>query len=252
MNSKIFTKLLPYMIMSSLILNGCGIEKADCNLPNEHVHLYTKDMNDGTTISRYQESERLNDYGWTWHEDFIEVNKDDAQFYKKLDEGDHLFNTNLFNGIDNFDYLYNQMASDEDYLEYYYEKETVVVHYVYDDKGNVIDTYTEVQHDEGWHKNQFDSDNTGKVRLCHQRYYAFRPVMQNGKWDLMKSKEVDDIREVLDEYPYVSEDFSTTVYKEHKYLPIQLLTLKAEDLIEDFNHPDLENKTSTLNKTRTR
>ena len=250
MNSKVFTKILPYMIISSLILNGCGVEKANCDLPNRHVHLYTKDI-DSVTLSRYLESEALVDDGWYRNDDYINITSNDAKMYKLLDKGDSIFHNNLFNGLNNFDYLYNEMAKDEDYLEFYYARDVVVTWTTTDSDGKKI-SHTRVDHEEGWHSNQFSPDNTGRVRLCHHRYFAFRPYIKNGKLELEESKPVDDIREVLEYYIYVSEDFSTIVTKEHYLLPVQLLSLSPEDFVDDFDHPDLENHTKYLTKTKTR
>jgi hypothetical protein len=256
MSSKVLNKILPYMIISSLLLSGCGREKAECLEPNEHVHLYTKEMYDGTVVSRYQECEYLNDYRWTWNEEHINLNNNAAcKMYDTLDAGTYYnlkHDNNLFDGIDNFDYLYNFMASTEDYLEYYYEYYETTVHNIYDDKGNVIGTYTTTERKDGWSTDRNHRGNNGKIRLCHYQFYGYKPLLVDGKWQLFRSECVDDIREVLEYYPYVAEDFSTVVTKTHHVLPIQLWTVDASDYYEDFNHPNLEEKTSGIERKRTR
>ena len=247
MNSKLLNKILPYMIMSSLLLSGCGREKAECFEPNEHVHLYTKEMNDGTIVSRYQDCEYLNDHDWIWNEDHINLthNEIGKAYYDALDS------KTLFDGVEYFDYLYNKMANDHDYLEYYYRYTEETTHTVTDEDGNET-TYTTEETRQGWSTDKTHRGNTGEVRLCHHQYYAYKPLLIDGKWKLFKSDSVDDVREVLEYYPFVGEDFSTIVTKTHFVSPFQLRTIEAIDFYDDFGHPDLENKESSVKNKRTR
>ena len=48
----------------------------------------------------------------TTNKDYIEITKDDEKLYKTI--------KGLFTGVDNWDYLYNEMSTHHDYLEFYY------------------------------------------------------------------------------------------------------------------------------------
>lgn len=243
MKKKMIYKLLPYMIMSSLTLSGCG-ETSECDLPNRHVHLYTKDIN-GFTIKKYEDNEHLYDYyGYQWNPEYIDINKKDELAFNRIST------YNLFDGVENFDYLYNKMAYNYDYLEFEYKYETRETIEIKDDEGNVIDTKEKVETHYDWHKDQYDFDNTGKVRLCHKQYFGYSVEEKNGKWYVERSPYVDDYREILEYYPYVNEDCSTTVTKEHNLSFFKSREVTTEDFYYDFGHPDLENTSPTLRKTK--
>jgi hypothetical protein len=245
-NIKIY-KLLPYLVAGSLTLSGCGSEPSCGITNNSHVHLYTKEINDDITISKYKDSEQPVDFNnFHWNEEYIEINKIDEEFYRELS------NNGLFNGIDNFDYLYYEMSNNEDYLEYNYTYTTTETYYTYDDKGNPIPHTKTVEHDDGWTKNKMHSDKTGKVRLCHYMYYSYRLIYKDGRVTVTRCPYEDDIRQHLKDYPYVSLDNSTIEKKTYKFMKYQLLSLDVEDFYEETGHPDLDNTTPNLNNTKSR
>ena len=250
MSNKWFTKILPYMIISSLILSSCGYDKVDCNNPNAHAHLYTKDV-DGHHLARYAECEYDYVDGWEKHEDFMDINKYDQEYLHALDEGEIFGPSHLFEGKKYFGYLYDVMANNNDYLEFQYEYEVTHTTYTYDSNNKPI-PHTTTTTEYAWHKKQSDKRNTGKVRLCHYQYFAYDVVEYNGQYRLMRSNSVDDIREVLDDYPYAAEGCWEVVKTNHKVNKHHVKDLTPEDFIEDYNHPDLENKTWDLHKKRTR
>ena len=246
MKKKNIIKLLPYIVASSITLSGCGSTPSCGITNNRHVHLYTKDINDDITISKYKDSEQEVDLnGYTWNQDYIEITKQDEEFYKSLN------NNSLFNGMENFDYLYYEMSCNHDYLEYYYEYETIETYTTTDDKGNVTIHTRTVTHD-GWTKNPNYSDNTGKVRLCHHKYRAYKINYSNGYINIERSPYVDDIRDVLQDYPYVKEDNSTVEYTNYKYTKSEAKALNVEDFYDVNGHPDLSNTTPYLNKIKTK
>ena len=244
-NLKIY-KLLPFIMAGSLTLSACGSEPSCGITNNRHVHLYTKEINGDITISKYKDSEQETDYyGFVWNSDYIEVNKQDTEFYEILD------NNNLFNGLENFDYLYYEMSNNHDYLQYYYEYTTTETYTTTDSKGNVTYHTRTVTHD-GWTNNQNYSHNTGKIRLCHHKYCAYKITYNNGFISIERSPYVDDIREVLQEYPYVRENNSTIEYTKYKYKKSEVKTLSVEDFYSVNDHPDLSNNTPYLEETKTR
>lgn len=241
MKDSLKKKITLYALLASLTLTGCG-EKSNCEIPTSHVHKYTKEITDGITIETYFDSESLNKHGYTWNEEYVEINKVDESFYKTITRN------NLFNGIENFDYLYYLMSNKHDYLEFYYEYYTTETYTTTDSEGNV-QTHTRTVHHDGWHTNPHDSDNTGRTRLNHHRYYAYQIVYKNDKFTLNKSEAVDDIRYVLNDYPYVLEDPTTIVSKEFNFNKHDLPYLSVNDF-NTFNGPDLMNHEPTLKYTK--
>ena len=230
-------KIVPFVLISSMLLTGCG-KKSECDYPTRHVHLYTKSFNNGVIISTYYDDESLERNGFQWNEDFLEITKTDEALYKVLNSH------NLFVGEDNFDYLYREMASNHDYLKFYYEYETVETYTETDSKGNVTVHTRTVTHS-GWHDNPRDSDNTGKTRLYHHKYYGYRVIYKDGKFELERSRLVDDVREILQDYPYVCEKGYDEVYEQFKFSRSELPYLSVDDF-ETFGHPDLSNTTPYL------
>ena len=230
-------KLVPFVLISSMLLTGCA-KKGECDLPTRHVHLYTKKLDNDITITKYIDSEFLKSYGYSWNADFIEITSIDEKIYNLLD------NRGLFNAFDNWNYLYYVMANNHDYLKFYYEYTTTESYTVTDNDGNVSIKTKRVHHD-GWTEDPYYIHNTGKTRLYHHKYFAYRVVCKNGKYSLEKSPLVDDIREVIEEYPYVPENCFEEVYETFRFFSIELPDLSPADF-DTFNHPDLTNNTPNL------
>lgn len=233
MSNKSKSELLSGLLALSMLLSGCG-EKSDCEIPSRHVHRYIKQITEEITLEEYIDSEQINYHGYNWTNNYIEINKHDEQLYKVLNS------KLLFNGIDNWDYLYNTMVqNNEDYLMFYYEYYTTETYTTTDSDGKTTIHTRRVRHD-GWHRNANDSDNTGDVRLYHHRFYGYRVINKDGKYVLEQSPLVDDIRDIIYEYPYFREKCVEEVYAKYKFKISELRSLRAEDF-DDFEHPNLEN-----------
>ncbi len=238
-------RVAPFLLITSLLFTGCG-KKSDCENPTSHVHLYTKEFANGSTISTYFDDEHLNRANYQWQPDLIYIEKANESFYKAKGS------KNLFEGADeeNFQYLYKLMASNHDYLMFYYEYEEIE-EYTEKDSDGEEHTYTRTIHHDGWHSNPYDSDNTGKTRLYHPRYYAYRILFDEEKQEFYldkRSQLVDDIRKVLPEYPYTSENCVEEVYETYYFPNRELPYLRPEDF-DRFEHPDLSNTTPSYYKT---
>ena len=156
-----------------------------------------------------------------------------------------------FVGVDNWDYLYNKMAHNHDYLRFYYEYWTTEIETYTDSEGNTKTRTKRVHHD-GWTDNPYRSDNTGRVRLYHHMYYGYKLIYKDGKYKLEESPLVNDIREIIFEYPYFSEDCVTTVYEEFKFKKRELGSLSPYDDFNPYGQPDLSNKELYPTDGRTR
>lgn len=239
MDKSYFRRIAPIALVTTILLSGCG-EKSECDIPTRHVHRYTKSISDEIQIETYRDSETLYSYGYNWNEDYIEINKVDEEFYRVIG------NKGLFEGDVNWPYLFNKMAEQEDYLMYFYEYDQLETYTVTDSDGNV-QVKTRIVHHSGWHSNAYDSDNTGLVRLYHHKFFGYRVVNKNGKFKLEQSPIVDDIRQVINDYPYFSEKPVTEVYQEFRFNKYELGDLKPEDF-DTFVHPDLDHPELEVDK----
>ena len=172
-------------IMIPFTFTGCG-KKSDCEIPASHLHLYTKDK-DGKTISLYLNSENLIKNGYSWNPEYITVTKNDEKAFNSIN--------GYFDGISNWDYLFNYMKNHGDYFKFYWEYDDEIIVYEKDSEGNRIQKI-EKEHKYGWTTNPSHTHNTGLTRLYHTRYHGYKIVCENGNYKLEKSKNVDDIRDL--------------------------------------------------------
>ena len=216
---KAYLKLLA-LLPIPFILAGCG-KKADCNIPGGHVHRYVGSNNRGT-IETYLDSEYENvevgyqdvdnkTFYFERQDDYIDITDDDSDFYKAKGT--------MFKGEDNWEFLYSIMAGKKDFLSYQYD--------------DLFDTY--------WSKELEKSGFTGKVRVYHYQFCGHKLYYKDGKWINERSPFVDDIREIIDEYPYFEIDCYKQVYKQYKFNKREVKDIKLEN-IDEFTGPDLENK----------
>lgn len=217
-------------VLAALFLTGCG-KKSDCDIPTRHVHRYEKEITEDITIDRYVDSEYLRNSGYNWTDDYLEITRDDEEYYKLLAKKE------LFVGEDNWDYLYYLMSNKHDYLMFYYEYWTTETYTTTDDKGKT-EIHTRRVHHDGWHTNAGDSDNTGLTRLYHHRYYGYRIINEDNKLRLERSPAVDDIRDIIFDYPYFSDEPTTEVYEQFKFNRRELTSLSVDDF-DVFTGPDL-------------
>lgn len=230
-------KVVPLVLALSMALSGCG-EKSDCKIPSRHLHQYTHETKNGSVLQKYMESESLKKDGYDWNENYFEITQKDEELYRFINK------EKLLSAEDNWDYLYNLMSENKDYLEFYYRYTTTETRTVTDEDGNThTETYEKV-HD-GWTRNPNDLDNTGRYRINHYQYRGYQ-IVDNGK-RLKKhhSEYVDDIREVIPEYPYFRLHDERVVYNEYVTWPWKLNDLNADDF-DDFTRPNLSNTGITL------
>lgn len=222
--------LLPALVVSSLALSGCG-EKKDCEIPTSHVHKYTKKITNDIRIIKYLQEEYSSYWDYDWNPEYFEITKEDEKFFS--------ISKNLFKASDNWDYLYYLMKSKKDFLEFYYRYITTETYTVTDGNGKTH-LRTRAVTRTGWTDNPTYSHNTGKVRLGHHKYYSFYIEYHDGKYYKKRSPLVDDIREVLKDYPYTEEDCYEIVYDYYQFSSIQLPFLKPEQF-NSFKQPDFSN-----------
>ena len=246
------------ILILATLLSGCA-KQSDCQYPTKHVHKYVKNAN-GCTITAYFDSEDLSCNGFNWTEEFIEkTNGIEDKIYEKItDKG-------LYDGEENWGYLYSVMCSHPDFLKFYYYYETTeyINHYktVTDSEGRThqeldyIET-RQVPHD-GWTTNPHDSNNTGRVEIWHTQYYGYEIcVGEDGKATLKRSPFVDDIRDLFPRYKYIPSDyFDDGIHMTSYEIPYKFSRSELPKLdpyqFSYFEHPDLDNPTKNKDsKTR--
>ena len=212
------------LVLVPFMLSGCA-RRSDCKVPTAHAHKYYRNASYGT-IYTYLDCEDIMVGSYVWTKDYIDITKDDEAFLRV--KGD------MFDGEKNWGYLYNYMASKKDYLEFYYDY-TTRKHYTDEDGKEQV---KKVRHT-GWSTDPRCEGATGEVRVNHYRFYGYKIIYKNGKYITKKSGAVDDIRSIIDEYPYFTMDCSTLIGgNSHRCKVKDLPNLKPSDF-NDFRGPDL-------------
>ena len=219
------------------LLSGCS-PRSDCEIPSKHAHKYVEMTNLGK-VERWEFSESMKYGGSDWTPDTIDLTDDDKKVVKTVN--------NHFRGDLYWDYLYNYMRVNKDYLQFYYEYYTYETRTTTDSSGKEKTKTVRVTHN-GWHNNAYDSDNTGKVRVVHTRYCGSKIALRRNKdgskeiW-LEQSPYVDDIRDIVRKYPYYTFSPGETVCSAPFYCnKWSLSSLNAEDYSYLFNQPDLSKR----------
>ena len=132
-------------------------------------------------------------------------------------------NDELFIGKDNLDYLDNLMANNKDKLEYYYRyTDRIMVTPFGSDKplfpiAKEIIELTDNPNTKGL---------TGRVKYTHYQYYGYKIIDNN----VIKSPLVDDIKDIIDEYPYFCKDCFEIITKEYNFDKDKVSSIKIEDI----------------------
>ena len=236
-SDSIIPYVVPYILGAGLIIGGIVSvpHNEQCDLSTSyHVHSYTRNIGNNVTIKKWLHRED-DTFTYVKKDELLTVTSFDLDFYDKLDD------YNLFDGRDNIDYINYQIYENRDYMEFYYYYEKI--YYVEDEDGN---KKKEKKVYSGWSSNPRHEGVTGKVRVCHTRYCAYNVVYSNGELKLNKSKYVDDIREIINKYPYMSESTNIEVSEDFWFSKFELPYLNVEE-ITPFYTPTVENNPLELN-----
>ena len=240
-------KVLPIivsLVAIPFILTGCA-QRSACDVKKQHVHLYKiSDVNGVFYTYLDNEALEFNARDWKgdvtvnykWQPEYIEVTDEDLSFYHSKDD--------FFEGRPNWKYLFNMMQrKSKDYLEFYYHYTTTST--IKSGKSYVTQTH----HHRGWDTDPTHRGVTGDVRLCHNKYYGYKVVLKNGKYERIQSPLVDDFRDIIDEYPYFDNTCYETVYKEYDFTKDTSILRKLN--VKDFDYfdgPDLTNSDINAHK----
>lgn len=231
---KVDRSLIPYIVSyavgTGLLIGGLLSvpKKEQCEATNTyHVHLFTRNIGN-STIKKWLQRENDTTF-YKKNDDFLATTSFDVEAFDKLED------YHLFEGIDNIDYVHHQIKTNRDYMEFYYEYEET--YYEEDEDGNKVKKTREYS---GYTTNPRHRGVTGKTVVYHTRYYAYSLIYKDGNLELEKSPSVDDVREVLTEYPYISENTKHQVSQTFYFSRFELPYLDLEEF-DPFYTPTVEN-----------
>lgn len=183
---------------------GIGLSKSKCKIDQYHAHKYLNDKK----IVRYIDSEFYRVQGYNRQDDYILV--DESQ--KKLMEFE--LKNGLIKICDNKEYLENLEKENQDFIEYRYKYiyHESIPHYIKTGKSwHIYYTHRDVEK-YSWTTDSEVANATGEERICHNVYEAYKIELDNnGKLKLTSSGEVDSLKEVMDEYPYIKDNFKKVI-----------------------------------------
>jgi hypothetical protein len=223
----VYKKILA-LLAAPIILTGCG-KQEDCDIKAKHVHKFIQDTEKGRIVTLI-DSHESNYHNFHWTNGYVEIKDDYDNFYKTKDT--------LFRGDENWDYLYNLMSDNKDYIEYHYDyhKRRVVT----TSSAQTL-TYPVQQRHAGWTTDSTHEGLDGKVKLHHYQYNKYQIYYKDGKYRKKKSPLVDDIRDIINEYPYFSIDCFEIIEKEYEFDKDNVSKVTIND-INEYQTPDLNNK----------
>lgn len=229
-------KLLLGALAFSLVgTTGCG-KKADCNIEDPHAHLYTNE--EGYT--RYINKEYIKYEGYIRSDDYINI-EGQEELYKFLDK------KNILKIEDNLDVILSKQEQNQDYIEYRYSYtyyQPISHSYTVNKSTYIYYTYKPMTR-YSWTSDPNHRNLTGEQRLCHYVYTAYKiDKNEKGKYVLIPSNEVDNIKEVMDEYPYIKEKYYKIVNPKNGY------DLDYEDGQEELSPEELEERKENLESSQ--
>lgn len=168
-------------------LSACASE-IPCEIEGDHAHYYVN----SEYMGRYIVSELENIWSLKRTEEHKMVTNEEKELL------DYLNKTGLYSISDNQEIIANMMIDHNDFMEYRYK----YIHLM-PAGGRMISTIAY-----SWTSNPDGVELTGEERICHYVYYAYKVTKdENGDYRLEKSKPVDDLTQLPQEYKYVSQDF---------------------------------------------
>lgn len=211
------------------------IGKSNCGIESAHAHLY---INDEGYI-RYIPEEYLEYGDYQRTNGYINI-EGEEELYAFLDKN------GLVRIEDNLDIISTQMEENKDYLEYEYS----FINYEKKPIANIVGGVLHVSlvnmpfEDFAWTNNANHDNLTGRQRLCHYVYTGYKiEIDERGNYVLIPSEEVDDIREIADEFPYIKQDYYRII-KLNNGLLLEDQLMNEEDTQKnlDYNETNGDNE----------
>lgn len=171
-------------------LSGCSTNKIECEESKRHVHMYVND--DG--LVKYLESESVIVDGYNKSYNYREISDDESSLYEFMKK------KGLLRIDENIDLILEQQELNQPFTIYEYKFTTF-------SRAGSSTRYI-------WTNDPEHENLTGKEKEAHYIYQAYNIVKdENGKYMLVPSPLVEDISEVMGEYPYIKENYYAVVDK---------------------------------------
>lgn len=200
--------------LAATCLSGCSnSESAKCEIPNMHVHAYVNDEG----YIRYVEHEFLEYEKYKRSYNYREITEEESKLYRFLDSKD------LFRIDDNIDLVLSQQEQNKNLTVYEYSDSIF--------SGTKVTSYY-------WTNDPNHDNLTGEEKEVHYIYQAFNLKKDHrGNYFLNPSPLVDDITEVMEEYPYIRTNY---------YMAVDEYNVDVQ-FIDDLSKKEQDSK--TLKKT---
>lgn len=234
----LMTVLATGAIVASIMTFSGFSKDVPCNVEGDHAHYYISEQQ----IGRYIVSEKNQVSGLKRTDDFKYIDKEEKDFYNYLNKN------GLFNIEENKDVIENIMESNYDYTEYRYKytymQPIPVVHS--SENGTYITyNYTPVTK-YSWTTDK-SKDLTGESRRCHHVYYAYKlNKNEDGNYELIKSKPMDNIIQLMDGYDYIKKDFVSIVNENMEELDyedgVEKEEISVTDMINELNKTSMQDE----------
>lgn len=187
-------KGIPFALVTTMLATGiiaCS-KKADCEIPETHAHLYT----DENGYKVYKQRENFEYKGFVRGNEYISLTEEEKELYKFLEKNE------LLRIEDNIDLILAEQEKNSDYVQYQYSYTSLFPMAT----GKTVTLIPMQKKD--WTTDPNHDSLTGETRNCHHVYQAVNIYKdENGKYVIVPSELVDDIREVMNDYTYIKKDY---------------------------------------------
>lgn len=177
MKRNLKNKLVLYglSVIASINMSGCA-KKVDCNINENHVHLYTSEDNYSTYCDGEKEYIRIDGIPFYRDNKYKLVSTIEESFYHFLQKN------NLVSIDEHYDLILKDNPKIEDYTEYQYKYKTMYMM----STGKTTIPMTQTHY--SWTTDSTDTRLTGKTRVITNGYVGYRVYYdEKGKFNVEKS-----------------------------------------------------------------
>lgn len=234
-------KLLIGNILLSMVMlfSGCA-KTVDCDINVPHAHVYVNEEGFKKNIVSEKESK----WGYIRTDDYFEVSQQEEELVK------FIYKNDLMDITQNQEAIEKTIKNNKDYTEYRYRYTYLqpIPHTYKVGKSTMIRyTYIPVTR-YSWTSDPNHSRLTGETREVHYMYYGYKiETNEKGKLKVIKSKLVDDLKDLPEDYLYIKKDFTTKVYAKDKKKEIDYEDGPEEESNENVQK-NIDDKVKTLEK----
>lgn len=205
-NLKVKKVFVPFALAGTLVvtsLTGCG-KKMDCDIEDEHMHKYVSEEG----FETYKEGEYEENSGMMWTEETVTPNK----------QLETISDFDLIRIDENIDALEVATKNDLPYIEYEY----VYTYLTPIRVGKITTMVSHTAHD--FTTDKEDDRLTGYIRDVNYKYQGYKiGEDKKGESVIIESDLVDDLTDIMDEYPYFKlSDYKQKVYSEKREMEKEL------------------------------